>query len=189
MLDRLIQHNDLIPLTQTSLTRFHSRAPPGISVHDYLLRITRYTNVEACCLLILLYYIDKITEKLAAFTISSLTVHRFLIAGVACGSKALSDSFCTNGRYAKVGGVSLVEVNLLEKEFLAAIDWRLTVSPEPQSWNFSLYLVGQTSGMLLAQYYTSLVQSNPAYKLAEVEVIHPPSILHTESDTLPGPAQ
>lgn len=127
MLDRLIQHNDLIPLTRPSLTRFHSRAPPGISVPEYLLRITRYTNVEACCLMILLHYIDKITERLSAFTISSLTVHRFLIAGVACGSKALSDSFCTNGRYAKVGGVSLVEINLLEKEFLAAIDWRLTV--------------------------------------------------------------
>jgi len=167
MLDRLIKHNDQIPLTQNSLTRFHSRAPPGISVQDYLLRITRFTNVEACCLLILLHYIDKITERLAAFTISSLTVHRFLIAGVACGSKALSDSFCTNGRYAKVGGVSLAEINLLEKEFLAAIDWRLT-----------------TSGTLLAQYYTSLVQSNPTFRLAEVEVNHPPNASSIDPDTL-----
>jgi len=133
-----MKHNDLIPLTTTSLTRFHSRAPPGISVYEYLLRITRYTNVEACCLLILLHYIDRITERLPNFTISSLTVHRFLIAGVTCGSKALSDSFCTNGRYAKVGGVSLAEVNLLEKEFLSAIDWRLTVSGSaPSTWSLS----------------------------------------------------
>lgn len=62
------------------------------------------------------------------FTISSLTVHRFIIAGVSVGSKALSDSFCTNGRYARVGGVSIAEMNLLEKEFCEAIDWRLTVS-------------------------------------------------------------
>jgi hypothetical protein len=27
-----------------------------------------------------------------------------------------------------VGGIRVVELNLLEKEFLAAIDWRLTVS-------------------------------------------------------------
>lgn len=59
MLDRLIEHNDRIPLTPTSLTRFHSRAPPTINVCDYLLRIARYTNVESACLLILLNYVDK----------------------------------------------------------------------------------------------------------------------------------
>lgn len=127
MFNRLIAHNDQIPLTPTSLTRFHSRAPPGISVSDYLLRISRYTNVEPCCLLLLLHYIDRICARLTSFTVSSLTVHRFAIAGVAVGSKALSDSFCTNARYARVGGVTLAEMNLLEREFCIAIDYRLTV--------------------------------------------------------------
>lgn len=54
-------------------------------------------------------------------------MHRFVIAAVSVGSKALSDSFCTNARYARVGGVSIAEMNLLEKEFCEAIDWRLTV--------------------------------------------------------------
>lgn len=127
MLGRLITHNDRIPLTPTSLTRFHSRAPPAISVRDYLLRIARYTNVEPVCLLILLHYVDKVCTRLPTFTISSLTVHRFVIAAVSVGSKALSDSFCTNGRYARVGGIGVTEMNLLEKEFCEAIDWRLTV--------------------------------------------------------------
>jgi hypothetical protein len=127
MLDRLITHNDRIPLTPTSLTRFHSRAPPTINVLSYLLRIARYTNVEPCCLLILLPYVDKVCARLPTFTVSSLTVHRFIIAGISVGSKALSDAFCTNGRYARVGGVSIAEMNLLEKEFCEAIDWRLTV--------------------------------------------------------------
>ncbi|KEI36164.1 uncharacterized protein L969DRAFT_89376 [Mixia osmundae IAM 14324] len=167
MLTRLIEHNDLIPLTPTSLTRFHSRAPPGISVHDYLVRISRYTNVEPCCLLILLHYIDKICESLPAFTISSLTVHRFVIAGVAVGSKALSDSFCTNGRYARVGGVSMQEMNLLEKEFLAVIDWRLT-----------------TTGALLSHYYASLVGSHPGYRLMDEEAptTTAPTLGPTEAD-------
>lgn len=29
-----------------ALTRFHSRTPPAITIHDYLKRIVRYTNVE-----------------------------------------------------------------------------------------------------------------------------------------------
>lgn len=127
MLDRLISHNDRIPLTPTSLTRFHSRAPPTINIVDYLTRIERYTNVEAAVLLILLPYVDKVCSRWTTFTVNSLSVHRFVIAGVSVGSKALSDSFCTNGRYARVGGVSLAEMCLLEKEFCEAIDWRLTV--------------------------------------------------------------
>ncbi|GAA5913112.1 uncharacterized protein JCM6883_006526 [Sporobolomyces salmoneus] len=162
MLDRLIEHNDRIPLTPNSLTRFHSRAPPSIGVRDYLLRIARYTNVEPCCLLILLPYVDKVCARMNTFTISSLTVHRFIIAAVSVGSKALSDAFCTNGRYSRVGGVSVVEMNLLEKEFCEAIDWRLT-----------------TSGSVLAHYYTSLVRSHPRYRLSTVAL---PADLEPERD-------
>ncbi|BGP17995.1 Pho80p cyclin [Rhodosporidiobolus nylandii] len=157
MLDRLIQHNDRIPLSPDSLTRFHSRAPPNISVRDYLVRIARFTNVEPCCLLMLLPYVDKVCARLPTFTISSLTVHRFIIAAISVGSKALSDAFCTNGRYSRVGGVSIVEMNLLEKEFCEALDWRLT-----------------TSGPVLAHYYTSLVTSHPQYRVSSAPLPTPP---------------
>ncbi|KPV72359.1 uncharacterized protein RHOBADRAFT_18277, partial [Rhodotorula graminis WP1] len=157
MLDKLREHNDRIPLTPNSLTRFHSRAPPNISVRDYLVRIAKFTNVEACCLLILLPYVDKVCARLPTFTVSSLTVHRFIIAAISVGSKALSDAFCTNGRYARVGGVSVVEMNLLEKEFCEALDWRLT-----------------TSGPVLAHYYTSLVNAHPQYRLSTAPLPTPP---------------
>ncbi|KAI5479927.1 hypothetical protein MNV49_002217 [Pseudohyphozyma bogoriensis] len=162
MLDKLIEHNDKIPLTPTGLTRFHSRAPPAIGVKDYLVRISRYTNVESTCLLILLHYVDKVCTRLPTFTISSLTVHRFIIAAVSVGSKALSDSFCTNGRYARVGGIGVAEMNLLEKEFCEAIDWRLT-----------------TTGAVLSHYYTSLVRTHPNYVLSPTPVTSP-----TPSDSL-----
>jgi len=132
MLERLMKHNDKIPLSPDSLTRFHSRSPPSISVLDYLRRIVKYANVERTCLLITLPYIDLISSlpHLPTFTLSSLTAHRFLIASLAVASKALCDSFCTNAHYAKVGGIRVGELNVLEKEFLAAIDWRLTSTKE-----------------------------------------------------------
>lgn len=46
MLDLLCQHNDQVVLTPDALTRFHSRAPPNITVIDYLRRIVKYTNSE-----------------------------------------------------------------------------------------------------------------------------------------------
>ena len=46
MLNMLMEHNDQVVLTPESLTRFHSRAAPGISVEEYLKRIVKYTNME-----------------------------------------------------------------------------------------------------------------------------------------------
>lgn len=62
------------------------------------------------------------------FIFTSLTCHRFLIAAITASSKGLCDAFCTNQLYAKVGGISVTELNSLEREFLSAVDWRLVVS-------------------------------------------------------------
>lgn len=147
MLSRLISHNDLIPLTPSTLTRFHSRTPPNISLSDYLRRIVKYTSIEKSCLLILLIYIDRVCELHPYFTVSSLTVHRFLITAVTVSSKALSDSYCTNSHYAKVGGISTQEINALELEFLSLIDWHLA-----------------STGPILQQYYANLVEQHPCYE-------------------------
>ncbi|KAI9311620.1 cyclin-domain-containing protein [Dichotomocladium elegans] len=147
MLGRLISHNDLIPLTSSNITRFHSRMPPNISLNDYLRRIVKYAPVEKACLLVLLIYIDRICERHPHFTISSLTVHRFLITAVTVSSKSLCDSYCTNSHYAKVGGISTQELNQLELEFLKLIDWDLS-----------------SSGAMLQQYYARLILQHPCYE-------------------------
>ncbi|CAO1617566.1 unnamed protein product [Parajaminaea phylloscopi] len=148
MLSRLMVHNDNLPLDPSALTRFHSRATPAITIQSYLRRIARYTSLDKACTMILLVYIDRVCERMKGFTICSLTVHRFVCAAVVCASKALCDAFSTNGHYARVGGISLVELNMLEKEFLSIIGWHLTCS-----------------GALLQHYYTSLVGSHPNYML------------------------
>ncbi|KAJ3340975.1 hypothetical protein HDU83_006822 [Entophlyctis luteolus] len=148
MLHRLTAHNDQIPLSSTTLTRFHSRAPPGISILDYLRRIVKYASVERVCLLILLVYIDRVCERNRSFTISSLTVHRFIITGVAVACKALCDSFLQNSMYAKVGGISTKELNVLEIEFLTLIGWDLTASSER-----------------LQDYYRNLVRQHPGFRM------------------------
>ncbi|KAF8134616.1 cyclin-domain-containing protein [Boletus edulis] len=128
MLERLIVHNDRIPLLPESLTRFHSRSAPGISVLDYLRRIIRFTKVEKSCLLLTLHYVDQICARMPLFTLSSLTW--------------LCDIFCTNSLYARVGGIPVSELNVLEREFLRMIDWRLTCTRE-----------------VLQEYYVNLVRT------------------------------
>lgn len=148
MLLELIRHNDDMPLQEGRLTRFHSRAPPGISVQDYLQRLTTHATLPPPILLSMVYYIDRLCALYPAFTISSLTVHRFLITSATVASKGLSDSFWTNSTYARVGGVSLKELALLELEFLWRVEWRIVPQPE-----------------VLEDYYRSLIGRSEEFEL------------------------
>lgn len=151
MLMDLIQYNDTIPLHDGHLTRFHSRAPPAISVTDYLQRLTTHATLSPPILLSMVFYIDKLCALYPAFTISSLTVHRFLITAATVASKGLSDSFWTNRAYARVGGVSFRELAYLELEFLVRVDWKIVPQPE-----------------VLVDYYKSLVNRTVGYELESV---------------------
>lgn len=150
MLMELIRFNDEIPLRDGRLTRFHSRAPPGISVIDYLQRLTTHATLSPPILLSMVYYIDRLCALYPAFTISSLTVHRFLITAATVASKGLSDSFWTNNTYARVGGVSLKELALLELEFLWRVEWRIVPKPE-----------------VLVDYYRSLVERSEGFRIED----------------------
>jgi hypothetical protein len=85
---------------------------------------------QKTCLLLILHYIDQICAREPTFTISSLTVHRFIITAVSLSSKSHCDAFCTNAHYARVGGLAPAELARLERAFLAAIDWRLACTRE-----------------------------------------------------------
>lgn len=96
----------------------------------------------------MVYYIDRLCLMYKEFTINTLTVHRFLITAATVAAKGLSDSFWNNATYARVGGVRLAELKLLELEFLHRVDWKIVPQPE-----------------VLVAYYNGLVDRTPAYAL------------------------
>ncbi|CDK25843.1 unnamed protein product [Kuraishia capsulata CBS 1993] len=136
MLDSLISINDDIrqQITSNQLTRFHSRAPPAISVHSYLTRLAQYSSLENAILLTSIYYIDLLSSSYPTFSLNSLTVHRFLLTATVVAAKGLCDSFCSNHHYAKVGGVHVSELNVLEIEFLNRVNWRVV----PRDFNYGI---------------------------------------------------
>lgn len=148
MLLELIRFNDKIPLDQGRLTRFHSRSPPRISVQEYMQRLTTHATLSPPILLSMVYYIDRLCAFYPAFTVSSLTIHRFLITSATVASKGLSDSFWTNKTYARVGGISMTELAMLELEFLFRTQWRIVPQPE-----------------VLEDYYKSLVERCDGYEI------------------------
>lgn len=148
MLMELIRLNDQIPLRDGRLTRFHSRAPPGISVSDYLQRLIQHATLSPPILLSMVYYIDRLCQLYSAFTINSLTVHRFLITAATVAAKGLSDSFWTNPTYARIGGIPISELATLELEFLQKVQWKIVPKPET-----------------LVDYYNSLVDRTEGFEL------------------------
>ncbi|KXJ96952.1 cyclin-domain-containing protein [Microdochium bolleyi] len=130
MLSELIETNDAIAMKSGQLTRFHSRTAPGISVLDYLQRLAKHATLTPPLLLSMVYYIDRLCALYPDFTINTLTVHRFLITSATVAGKGLSDSFWNNSFYARVGGVKVQELKLLELEFLYRVDWKIVPNPE-----------------------------------------------------------
>ncbi|KAL1875348.1 hypothetical protein VTK73DRAFT_10082 [Phialemonium thermophilum] len=150
MLGELIETNDALALKSGNLTRFHSRTAPGISVLDYLHRLAKHATLTPPLLLCMVYYIDRLCISYPDFTINTLTVHRFLITAATVAAKGLSDSFWNNSTYARVGGVRVAELKLLELEFLYRVDWKIVPNPE-----------------VLVAYYRGLVERCPHYVLSD----------------------
>jgi len=124
------------------------RTAPGISVLDYLHRLAKHATLSQPLLVVMVYFIDLLCSAYPDFTINTLTVHRFLITAATVAAKGLSDSFWNNSTYARVGGVRLAELKLLENEFLYRVDWRIVPQPE-----------------VLESYYKGLIDRCPAYVL------------------------
>jgi hypothetical protein len=100
----------------------------------------------------MVFYIDRLCALYPTFTMNSLTVHRFLITAATVASKGLSDSFWTNNTYARVGGVTVKELALLELEFLHRVQWRIVPKAEA-----------------LVDYYKSLVGRSGEYVIEGAE--------------------
>ncbi|GAP90080.1 putative nuc-1 negative regulatory protein preg [Rosellinia necatrix] len=152
MIGELIETNDSFAMKSGNLTRFHSRTAPGISVSDYLQRLAKHATLTPPLLLSMVYYIDRLCALYPDFTINTLTVHRFLITAATVAGKGLSDSFWNNSFYARVGGVKVAELKLLELEFLYRVDWRIVPVPE-----------------VLEVYYKGLIDRCDGYVIQEKE--------------------
>lgn len=65
-------------------------------------------------------------------------------------AKGLSDSFWNNATYARVGGIKIAELGLLELDFLYRVDWKIVPNPEA-----------------LVEYYGGLVERSSGYEIED----------------------
>ncbi|XP_022737037.1 cyclin-U4-1-like [Durio zibethinus] len=130
LLERVAESNDNSRRFQPQkISVFQGLTRPTISIRSYLERIFKYANCSPSCFVVAYVYLDRFVQMQPSLPINSFNVHRLLITSVLVSAKFMDDMFYNNAYYAKVGGISTVEMNLLEVDFLFGLGFQLNVTP------------------------------------------------------------
>ncbi|KAJ6145519.1 hypothetical protein N7470_009414 [Penicillium chermesinum] len=142
---------DHLQRQHASSSHHHSRASSGTPVETP----ARQSNTSSISISPAIYPQGDEEDLSQFFVVDSFNIHRLVIAGVTCASKFFSDVFYTNSRYAKVGGLPLVELNHLELQFLLLNDFRLAI-PVEELEAYGTMLVEFYAREVVAQQQTSI---------------------------------
>jgi hypothetical protein len=115
------------PLARSPFDCIDGRAP-GITIGGYIERFIRYTPVCVEVLIATIGYIDRFMRfNLGGVYLLPSNVHRLFAAAFVVASKFVSDVYYSNKYYAKIAGISLNELNSLERIFLGQVSYSLYI--------------------------------------------------------------
>lgn len=107
---------------------FLTKGIPQISIKSYLKKLSQYIGEESTITMILIY-IDRICQYNNIY-LSYYNIYKLILASLITAIKFNEDFFYSAEFYARLGGVSLHELNFLENEFLKLIKFKLFVEEE-----------------------------------------------------------
>lgn len=110
--------------------KFYSKKPPAIPLEEYLSRLHRYCPMSTAVYLATSLYIYRLAVEEKIIPVTARNVHRLLLAGLRVAMKALEDLSYPHLRFAKVGGVSEIELSRLEVSFCFVMNFDLKVDKE-----------------------------------------------------------
>lgn len=116
-------------IKQQAKTPFFSKVVPNITIEAYIQRVIKYTRLEVSSLVLMSVYIDSFCE-LNGFLLTKHNIFRVLITAALIAIKYNEDKIYIDSHYAKVGGIPLEELNILEFSFLNGLDYNLYVEEE-----------------------------------------------------------
>ena len=108
---------------------FSIMSPPNIKMQYFLGRIKKYTKIEKSTLIMILIYADRMCTT-SGIILNPYNIHRIILGCLLLAIKYNEDVFFTNEHYAKVGGISLEELNNLEHFSFQLLDYNLYVSED-----------------------------------------------------------
>lgn len=108
-------------------THFDSVEVPEILLIDYVERINEYVYCSECCFIIAFIYIDRLMQNNPGFVLTKWNIHRLFLSAVVLAIKYAEDEYLDNASFARIGGIPLSELNLLEVHALILLQYNLHI--------------------------------------------------------------
>ncbi|KAK9722593.1 hypothetical protein K7432_002583 [Basidiobolus ranarum] len=90
-----------------------------------------FTDIPSTVVLVGMNYLYRLrTSSIVADNPPSGSEYRVLVVALLTASKYIEDLSYSNLSWSEVSGFEVEELNLMEREFLAELDWKLWISPE-----------------------------------------------------------
>jgi hypothetical protein len=115
---------------QTSLLNsyFESDEIAHISIRKYIVRIHEYAECSYETIVVGFMYVERLWN-LNAISINSKSIHRILITSIVLAAKFMDDNHHSNKHFARVGGISVHELNNLEIRMMFTMKFDFGVTP------------------------------------------------------------
>ena len=132
LLNNISEENNSIEVNNNNITinkkikLFMLKKMPSITIRDYLLRLSKYSKISESTLIFILIYIDRLCQKYK-FKINYFNIYKLILTSMILAIKYNEDEFYSTEFYAKLGGITKVELNLMEYEFINLINFNLFV--------------------------------------------------------------
>ena len=108
---------------------FMTESIPSLSIKDYLIRLSQFTKINESTIILILIYIDRI-GKINKFVLTYRNIYKLILASMVIAIKYNEDNFYSSEVYAKLGGLSVPELNYLEFQFLIQIKFSLFIEKD-----------------------------------------------------------
>jgi len=108
---------------------FSKKTASNVTLQHYFHRIKKYGKIEKSTLIIILIYADRICTT-SGIILNPHNIHKIILGCLLLAIKYNEDVYFTNEHYAKVGGVSIEELNNLEYFSIQLLNFDLFISED-----------------------------------------------------------
>ena len=130
LLNNICEENkDKSEIINKNIIPFMTQNIPSMSIKDYLLRLSQFTKMSESTIIIILIYIDRISN-LNNFRLTYKNIYKLILSAMIVAIKYNEDLFYSSTIYAKLGGLSVQELNYLEFHFLILIKFSLFIESD-----------------------------------------------------------
>ncbi|KAG0477839.1 hypothetical protein HPP92_012558 [Vanilla planifolia] len=127
LLERAAEASDYAAVDRRD-SPFRGRSRPCISIRGYVDRIFRYAGCSPSCYVVAYVYLHRFSSRQQSVAVDSFSIHRLFLTCLLLAVKFVDDLYYNNAYYAKVGGISTAEMNVLELDFLFGLGFDLNVT-------------------------------------------------------------